>query len=82
MRYRIALLVSVLFLLAWTHTTTAQILIDFFKRMRPGDPPTASNARALLKRLFFDPKKYDLTRVGRYKINQKLQIDVDPLSTV
>ncbi|NIP97423.1 MAG: DNA-directed RNA polymerase subunit beta, partial [Akkermansiaceae bacterium] len=53
-------------------------LKDIYKKLRPGDPPTASNARALLKRLFFDPKKYDLTRVGRYKINQKLQIDVDP----
>ena len=42
-----------------------------------GDPPTAANSRALLKRLFFDPKKYDLTRVGRYKINQKLGIGVD-----
>jgi DNA-directed RNA polymerase subunit beta len=52
-------------------------LKDIYKKLRPGDPPTASNARALLKRLFFDPKKYDLTRVGRYKINQKLQVDVD-----
>ncbi|NNM31233.1 MAG: DNA-directed RNA polymerase subunit beta [Akkermansiaceae bacterium] len=52
-------------------------LKDIYKKLRPGDPPTAANARALLKRLFFDPKKYDLTRVGRYKINQKLQIDVD-----
>jgi hypothetical protein len=40
--------------------------------LRPGDPPTAANARALIKRLFFDPKRYDLGRVGRYKINQKL----------
>ncbi|MFP6895806.1 MAG: DNA-directed RNA polymerase subunit beta [Roseibacillus sp.] len=52
-------------------------LKDIYKKLRPGDPPTASNARALLKRLFFDPKKYDLTRVGRYKINQKLQINID-----
>jgi DNA-directed RNA polymerase subunit beta len=52
-------------------------LKDIYKKLRPGDPPTASNARALLKRLFFDPKKYDLTRVGRYKINQKLQLKVD-----
>jgi DNA-directed RNA polymerase subunit beta len=42
--------------------------------LRPGDPPTAANARALIKRLFFDPKRYDLGRVGRYKINQKLGI--------
>ena len=51
-------------------------LKDIYKKLRPGDPPTAANARALLKRLFFDDKKYDLTRVGRYKINQKLGIDV------
>jgi DNA-directed RNA polymerase subunit beta len=52
-------------------------LKDIYRKLRPGDPPTASNARALLKRLFFDAKKYDLTRVGRYKINQKLGIQVD-----
>ena len=52
-------------------------LKEIYRKLRPGDPPTAANARALLKRLFFDPKKYDLTRVGRYKINQKLRIDVD-----
>ena len=51
-------------------------LKDIYRKLRPGDPPTASNARALLKRLFFDAKKYDLTRVGRYKINQKLGIGV------
>lgn len=52
-------------------------LKDMYRKLRPGDPPTAANARALLKRLFFDAKKYDLTRVGRYKINQKLGIDVE-----
>ncbi len=52
-------------------------LKDIYRKIRPGDPPTAANAKALLKRLFFDPKKYDLTRVGRYKINQKLGVDVD-----
>jgi DNA-directed RNA polymerase subunit beta len=51
-------------------------LKDIYRKLRPGDPPTAANARALLKRLFFDPKKYDLTRVGRYKINQKLGLNV------
>ncbi len=52
-------------------------LKDIYRKLRPGDPPTAANARALLKRLFFDAKKYDLTRVGRYKINQKLGINVE-----
>src|SRR5207253_5738016 len=54
-----------------------EALKDIYRRLRPGDPPTVANARALLKRLFFDPKKYDLGRVGRYKINQKLGINVD-----
>src|SRR5437763_11531099 len=54
-----------------------EALKDIYRRLRPGDPPTVANARALLKRLFFDPKKYDLGRVGRYKINQKLGIDVE-----
>ena len=54
-----------------------EALKDIYRRLRPGDPPTVTNARGLLKRLFFDPKNYDLGRVGRYKINQKLGIDVD-----
>src|SRR5437899_2790671 len=54
-----------------------EALKDIYRRLRPGDPPTVANARALLKRLFFDSKKYDLGRVGRYKINQKLGINVD-----
>src|SRR5450432_110010 len=54
-----------------------EALKDIYRKLRPGDPPTVANARALLKRLFFDPKKYDLGRVGRYKLNQKLSIDVD-----
>ncbi len=49
-----------------------EALKDIYRRLRPGDPPTAANARALIKRLFFDPKRYDLGRVGRYKIGQKL----------
>ena len=53
-----------------------EALKDIYRRLRPGDPPTVANARGLLKRLFFDPKKYDLGRVGRYKINQKLGVDV------
>jgi DNA-directed RNA polymerase subunit beta len=51
-----------------------EALKDIYRRLRPGDPPTAANARALIKRLFFDPKRYDLGRVGRYKIMQKLGI--------
>ncbi|MCB1226000.1 MAG: DNA-directed RNA polymerase subunit beta, partial [Verrucomicrobiales bacterium] len=54
-----------------------EALKEIYRRLRPGDPPTVPNARALVKRLFFDPKRYDLTRVGRYKINQKLGLKVD-----
>jgi len=53
-----------------------EALKDIYRRLRPGDPPTIPNARALLKRLFFDPKKYDLSRVGRHKLNAKLGVDV------
>jgi DNA-directed RNA polymerase subunit beta len=54
-----------------------EALKEIYRRLRPGDPPTVPNARALVKRLFFDPKRYDLTRVGRYKINQKLGLKTD-----
>ena len=52
-----------------------EALKDIYRRLRPGDPPTAANAKALIKRLFFDPKRYDLGRVGRYKINQKIGLN-------
>jgi DNA-directed RNA polymerase subunit beta len=54
-----------------------EALKEIYRRLRPGDPPTVPNARALVKRLFFDGKRYDLTRVGRYKINQKLALKID-----
>jgi len=54
-----------------------EALKDIYRKLRPGDPPTTQNARSMLKRMFFDPKKYDLSRVGRHKINQKLGINVD-----
>ncbi|RPF49977.1 DNA-directed RNA polymerase subunit beta [Aquisalibacillus elongatus] len=47
-------------------------LIEIYERLRPGEPPTADNARSLLYSRFFDPKRYDLARVGRYKMNKKL----------
>ncbi len=49
-----------------------EALKDIYRKLRPGDPPTVQNARGMLKRLFFDAKRYDLGRVGRHKINQKL----------
>ncbi len=54
-----------------------EALKEIYKKLRPGEPPTTANAKALLKRLFFDPKRYDLGRVGRYKINQKLDLKTD-----
>ena len=54
-----------------------EALKEIYKRLRPGEPPTTANAKALLKRLFFDPKRYDLGRVGRYKVNQKLGLGVE-----
>jgi DNA-directed RNA polymerase subunit beta len=52
-------------------------LIELFKKQRPGEPPSIDNARNLLNSLFFDPKRYDLTRVGRYKLNSRLHVDED-----
>src|SRR3979411_311941 len=52
-------------------------LVELFKKQRPGEPPSVDAAYALLQQLFFDPKRYDLTRVGRYKLNSRLGQDVD-----
>ncbi len=52
-------------------------LIELFKKQRPGEPPSVDAARSLLHQLFFDPKRYDLTRVGRYKLNSRLGLDID-----
>jgi DNA-directed RNA polymerase subunit beta len=52
-------------------------LVELFKKQRPGEPPSVENARALLNQLFFDPKRYDLTRVGRYKLNSRLGLEID-----
>ena len=57
--------------------TTDGALIELFKKQRPGEPPSVDAAKALLEQLFFDPKRYDLTRVGRYKLNARLDLDVD-----
>src|SRR5512140_1250670 len=57
-------------------TIAQAALIEFFKRMRPGDPATLDNARAFLEEQLFDQRHYDLERVGRYKLNQKLDLQV------
>ncbi len=53
-------------------TTKEESLIELYKRFRPGEPPTIDSARTLLDGLFFNPQRYDLAKVGRYKINKKL----------
>ncbi len=54
--------------------STEKALIEIYERLRPGEPPTIDNARNLLTSRFFDPKRYDLAAVGRYKINKKLHL--------
>lgn len=56
-----------------TTASTEEALVEIYKRLRPGEPPTVDSARSLLYGLFFDPKKYDLANVGRYKVNKKLK---------
>jgi len=58
-------------------TTREESLIELYKRFRPGEPPTLDSARTLLDGLFFNPQRYDLAKVGRYKINKKLGEDVE-----
>ncbi|MBM7840911.1 DNA-directed RNA polymerase subunit beta [Alkalihalobacillus xiaoxiensis] len=54
--------------------STDKALLEIYERLRPGEPPTVENAKSLLESRFFDPKRYDLANVGRYKINKKLHI--------
>lgn len=56
-------------------TIAQAALLEFYRRMRPGDPPTLDNAREYLESQLFDQRRYDLERVGRYKLNQRLQLD-------
>jgi DNA-directed RNA polymerase subunit beta len=57
-----------------------EALLDIYRKLRPGEPPTRENAQTLLDNLFFNPKRYDLAKVGRYKFNKKLEIQV-PITT-
>jgi DNA-directed RNA polymerase subunit beta len=58
-------------------TLAEEALVEFYRRMRPGDPPTLENAREYLEQQLFDPRRYDLQRVGRYKLNQRLKQEID-----
>ncbi|MBU5485024.1 DNA-directed RNA polymerase subunit beta [Clostridium sp. MSJ-11] len=53
-----------------------EALLEIYKRLRPGEPPTVDSAMALIESLFFDAKRYDLSRVGRYKFNKKLSLSI------
>jgi len=53
-----------------------EALIELYKKLRPGEPPTVAGGQQLLESRFFDPKRYDLGRVGRYKINKKLRLNI------
>jgi DNA-directed RNA polymerase subunit beta len=59
-------------------TLAEEALLEFYRRLRPGDPSTLENAREYLEQQLFDPQRYDLQRVGRYKLNQRLGLDIDP----
>ena len=56
--------------------TREEALIELYRRLRPGEPPTAENAESLLTALFFNPRRYDLGRVGRYKVNKRLSTEI------
>jgi len=60
--------------------STEEAVLEFYKKLRPGDPPTRDNAESFLQALLFSPRRYDLAEVGRYKLNQRLGLDV-PLET-
>ncbi|MBA2276448.1 MAG: DNA-directed RNA polymerase subunit beta [Chloroflexia bacterium] len=61
--------------------TREEALVELYRRLRPGDPPTLENARKMLESLFFDPRRYDLARVGRYKLNQRLHAEPDAVAS-
>nr|CRL75044.1 DNA-directed RNA polymerase subunit beta [Mycolicibacterium komanii] len=60
---------------------TDEALLDIYRKLRPGEPPTKESAQTLLENLFFKEKRYDLARVGRYKVNKKLGITENPAQT-
>ena len=60
-----------------TFETQDEALLDIYRKLRPGEPPTVDAGRSLLEGLYFTPKRYDLAKVGRYKLNRKLGVDKD-----
>ena len=60
--------------------TQEEALLEIYKRARPGEPPSVESARQYFENAFFNPKRYDLTRVGRYKLNRKLGPEIERIS--
>mgnify|MGYP006266410587 CR=1 FL=1 len=60
-----------------TVSTQDEALLDIYRKMRPGEPPTKEAAQNLIENLYFNPKRYDLAKVGRFKLNKKLGIELD-----
>src|SRR5437667_432045 len=58
-------------------TDVNDALVEMYKKIRPGDPPTVDNARALMTSLFFNPRRFDLSKVGRFKLNRRLGLGTD-----
>ena len=65
-----------------TALTSEDALIEIYRRLRPGEPPTVDASRSLLEGLLFNPQRYDLARVGRYKVNKKLNLTTEEEVTV
>ena len=65
-----------------TVKTQDEALLDIYRKLRPGEPPTKEAAQNLLENLYFNPKRYDLAKVGRFKVNKKLGLDLDLSSSI
>ncbi|MEI7442006.1 MAG: DNA-directed RNA polymerase subunit beta [Actinomycetes bacterium] len=65
-----------------TTVTQDEALLDIYRKLRPGEPPTVEASRSLLNNFYFNPKRYDMAKVGRYKVNKKLGLTTDPTKTV
>ncbi len=65
-----------------TAPTQDEALVEIYKRARPGEPPSVESARAYFRNAFFEPRRYDLSRVGRYKLNRKLGAEIEKIATL
>ena len=60
-----------------TVKTQDEALLDIYRKLRPGEPPTKEAAHNLIENLYFNVKRYDLAKVGRFKVNKKLGLDLE-----